>query len=126
MTAFDNLDDYLALPRITALALSPDGSRVVITRSTLDDKATAYVGALWELDPDGQRPARRLTHGAKGESNAVFTAAGDVLFTAARGADDDPASLWRLPAGGGRPNRSRTARVVSPPCTPRPAPIASS
>ncbi|MFZ2527488.1 MAG: S9 family peptidase [Rhodococcus sp. (in: high G+C Gram-positive bacteria)] len=101
MTAFDNLDDYLALPRITALALSPDGSRVVITRSTLDDKATAYVGALWELDPDGQRPARRLTHGAKGESNAVFTAAGDVLFTAARGADDDPASLWRLPAGGG-------------------------
>jgi len=101
MTAFDDLDDYLALPRVTTLALSPDGTRVVIAQSTLDEKSTAYVGALWELDPQGQNPARRLTHGAKGESNPVFTASGDLLFTAARGGDDDPASLWRLPAGGG-------------------------
>ncbi|WP_068162776.1 S9 family peptidase [Rhodococcus phenolicus] len=105
MTAFDNLDDYLALPRVTALALSPDGTRVVVARSTLDEKGIAYTGALWELDPDGRGPARRLTHGAKGEANPVFTAAGDLLFTAARGADDDPASLWRLPAGGGEAER---------------------
>jgi dipeptidyl aminopeptidase/acylaminoacyl peptidase len=71
MTAFDDLDDYLALPRVTALTLSPDGTRVVIAQSTLDEKSTAYVGALWELDPHGQGPARRLTRGAKGEANPV-------------------------------------------------------
>ncbi|WP_238071910.1 WD40 repeat domain-containing protein, partial [Rhodococcus zopfii] len=101
MTAFEDLDDYLALPRVTALALSPDGTRAVIAQSTLDEKSTAYVGALWELDPAGQRPARRLTHGAKGESNPVFTASGDLLFIASRGGEDDPVSLWRLPADGG-------------------------
>ncbi|ETT29120.1 putative prolyl oligopeptidase family protein [Rhodococcus aetherivorans] len=109
MTAFDDLDDYLALPRVTALALSPDGTRVVIAQSTLDEEGTGYVGALWEVDPQGHAPARRLTWGAKGESNPVFTAAGDLLFTAARAdgtdGDDAPAALWRLPAAGGEAQR---------------------
>ncbi|MFX1757052.1 serine peptidase [Rhodococcus gordoniae] len=101
MTAFDELDDYLALPRVTSLTMSPDGNRLVITQSTLDDKATSYTGALWEVDPAGDAPARRLTHGATGESNPTFTATGDLLFTAARGTDDPPVSLWRLPVAGG-------------------------
>ncbi|AYA25993.1 S9 family peptidase [Rhodococcus rhodochrous] len=101
MTAFDELDDYLALPRVTSLTMSPDGNRLVITQSTLDDKATSYTGALWEVDPEGNAPARRLTHGTTGESSPTFTATGDLLFTAARGKDDPPVSLWRLPTSGG-------------------------
>ena len=57
-----------------------------------------------ELDPAGRQPARRITHGAKGESSPEFTADGDLLFLAARPSDDDdkpPKSLWRLPAAGG-------------------------
>ncbi|AQA04485.1 S9 family peptidase [Mycobacterium sp. MS1601] len=101
---FDDLDDYLALPRITDLAASADGSRVVMALSELAAKTTEFRTALWELDPSGIKPARRLTRGAKGESSPTFTAGGDLLFLAARpDADDDtpPAALWRLPAAGG-------------------------
>ena len=103
-TPFWNLDDYIALPRVAGLAVSPDGSRVVTTVTELNDKRTEYVSAVWEVDPKGERPARRLTRGAKGESSPAFTADGDVLFVAVRPTEDDdkpPAALWRLPAAGG-------------------------
>src|SRR4051812_33135614 len=103
----------MALPRIGELALSPDGTRLVTTVATLNPKRTKYMTALWEVDPAGERPARRLTRSAKGEGGPVFTAAGDVLFVSARPdpdeaepKDDAPAALWLLPAGGGE------ARVV--------------
>jgi dipeptidyl aminopeptidase/acylaminoacyl peptidase len=101
---FHDLDDFLALPRVCDLAVSRDGSRVVTAVSRLDDDRTEFVSALWELDPAGQHPARRLTHGAKGEGSPAFTADGDLLFLAVRPtADDDkpPRSLWCLPAAGG-------------------------
>lgn len=103
-TPFHDLDDYIALPRVSGLAVSPDGSRVVTTVAELNDKRTEYISAVWELDPAGRLPARRLTRGAKGESSPAFTADGDLLFVAARPTEDDdkpPASLWRLPAAGG-------------------------
>src|ERR1700748_2815674 len=107
-TAFDHLDDYLALPRVAGLAVSADGSRVVTTVAELDDKRTDYVSAIWEVDPTGEKPARRLTRGSNGDSAPAFTVDGDLLFISSRptaenvdGADKPPASLWRLPAGGG-------------------------
>ena len=39
-TAFDNLDDYLALPRVSGMAVSADGSRVVTTVAEPNDKRT--------------------------------------------------------------------------------------
>ncbi|MCW2511589.1 MAG: dipeptidyl aminopeptidase/acylaminoacyl peptidase [Mycobacterium sp.] len=104
---FADLDDFLALPRVSGLAVSPDGSRAVTTVSELNEKRTEYVSAVWELDVAGERPARRLTRGAKGESSPVFTAGGDLLFVATRevpgsdGGDEPTASLWQLPAAGG-------------------------
>lgn len=107
-TAFDNLDDYLALPRVSGLAVSADGSRVATTVAELNDKRTEYITAIWELDPAGQAPARRLTQGATGESSPAFTVGGDLLFLSSRrtgdkadDADKPPASVWRLPAAGG-------------------------
>ncbi|NMI01891.1 prolyl oligopeptidase family serine peptidase [Pseudonocardia acidicola] len=111
-TPFHDLQDYLALPRVGGLALSPDGSRLVTAVSAPDPTRTRYVTALWEVDPAGERPARRLTRSAKGEQGAVFTPDGDLLFVSARPdpdaepKDDAPAALWLLPAGGGE------ARVV--------------
>jgi dipeptidyl aminopeptidase/acylaminoacyl peptidase len=103
-TPFHDLDAFLALPRVSGLAVSPDGSRVATTIAELNDKRTEFVSAVWELDPAGKRPARRLTRGAKGESAPAFTAGNDLLFVAVRAtgeADPPPAALWRLPAAGG-------------------------
>jgi dipeptidyl aminopeptidase/acylaminoacyl peptidase len=110
-TPFHDLDHYLAIPRLSGLALSPDGSRLVTTVATLNSKGTEYCTALWELDPAGQHQARRITRSAKGEAGAAFAANGDLYFTSARpdpeNPDDDPINaLWMLPSTGGE------ARVV--------------
>jgi dipeptidyl aminopeptidase/acylaminoacyl peptidase len=112
-TPFTDLAEYIALPRVSGLSLSPDGTRLVTSVATLDAKKTRYLTALWEVDPTGARPARRLTRSAKGESGAAFLPDGSVLFASARPdpeaaeADDDaPPALWLLPPGG-------EARVVA-------------
>jgi dipeptidyl aminopeptidase/acylaminoacyl peptidase len=112
---FSDLDAYVALPRVGGLWLSPDGRRLVVGSSALDRQKNRFVPALWEVDPEGVRPARRLTRSEKGESSAAFTPSGDLLFVSARpepGAeaeDEPPAVLWRQPAGGGDP------RVIASP-----------
>ncbi|SHF48199.1 Dipeptidyl aminopeptidase/acylaminoacyl peptidase [Jatrophihabitans endophyticus] len=105
MSGFATFDEYLAHARVTGLALSPDGARLVATVAELNDDGDAFVTALWDVDPAGERDAVRLTRSAKGESAPAFTAAGDVLFVSGRAAaaddaDDDPPALWRLPAAG--------------------------
>jgi dipeptidyl aminopeptidase/acylaminoacyl peptidase len=111
---FSDLDAYVSLPRLGALVLSPDGRRLVVGVATLDHKKTRYTTALWEVDPDGERPARRLTRSSAGESEAAFTPSGDLLFVSKRpepdeNADDATAALWLQPANGG------DARVVASP-----------
>ena len=104
-----DLDSFLRLPRISGLALSPDGSRLVTSVSTVAPDGTKFVSALWQLDPAGQGAPRRLTRSATGETNAAFLPDGSIVFTSARpdpeatkGDDrDDRAALWLLPAGGG-------------------------
>jgi dipeptidyl aminopeptidase/acylaminoacyl peptidase len=112
-TPFRDLNEYIALPRLGGLVLSPDGQRLVVGVSTLEPrKKQKYVTALWEVDPAGQAPARRLTRGAKGETSAAFTPDGDLLFSAARpdvdpDDEDAPPALWLLPRSSGE------ARVVA-------------
>lgn len=110
-SAFHDLSHYVALPRVSGLALSPDGTRLVTSVATLNRKGTAYASALWEVDPTGERPAHRLTRSAKGEAGAAFGCNGDLYFTSARpdpDADDDEpkVALWHIPTHGGE------ARVV--------------
>ncbi|MDI9918534.1 alpha/beta fold hydrolase [Rhodococcus sp. IEGM 1379] len=103
-TPFDEMDDYIALPRLSGLALSPDGSVLICGRAVLDDAGAEYVTSLWEFDPAGRRPARRVTWGTSSESGAAFAFDGDILFTATRsvpGEETPQPALWRLPAEGG-------------------------
>ncbi|MDT3345758.1 S9 family peptidase [Microbacterium aquilitoris] len=103
---FASLEDYIALPRIDAVALSPDGTRAVLTVATLNKDKTGYDRALWEVPAIGGGTPRRLTRSAKGEQGAAFTADGDLLFLSARpdaegDGEDEAAQLWLLPAKGG-------------------------
>jgi dipeptidyl aminopeptidase/acylaminoacyl peptidase len=99
----------LELPRLSGLRLSPDGSRLVVSAARPDKKGKRFVSALYEIDPQGNNPMRRLTRSAPGESGATFAPDGSVLFTSARPdpeADDESPrgekpTLWRLPYGGG-------------------------
>ena len=112
---FADLDAYVALPRVSGLHLSPDGTRLVTSVSSLDPEKTRHVTALWEIDPTGDRPARRLTRSAKGEQHPAFLPDSSLLFTSARPdpatapteGDDPKPALWHLPAGPGE------ARVVA-------------
>ncbi|MEM1335009.1 MAG: S9 family peptidase, partial [Actinomycetota bacterium] len=102
MSRFDDLADYVAIPRLAGLAQSPDRKRLVATVQTLDAKRSGFTTALWELDPDGVEAPVRLTQGDASASLVGFTAAGDVLFASKRPGDDDGISITRLlPRAGG-------------------------
>jgi dipeptidyl aminopeptidase/acylaminoacyl peptidase len=102
---FADLDSFVSLPRVAGLWLSPDGQRLVVGAAVPDEKGTTFVPSLWEVDPAGERPARRLTRSVQGETGAAFTPVGDLLFVSARprpGEDADKTkALWRLPKGAG-------------------------
>jgi dipeptidyl aminopeptidase/acylaminoacyl peptidase len=122
-TPFADLDHYLSLRRVSGLALSPDGDRLVVSVAALNGKRTAYVSSLWEVDPAGQRPSARLTWGSKSESDPMFLPDGSLIFHATRAepdadeagsADaDDPAGLWLLPPtpGEARPLATRPGGI---------------
>ncbi len=107
-----SLENYAAVPRVTGLALSPDGRRLLLAVDTLSADSTRFVSALWEVAADGSTGPRRLTYSENGEKNAVFLPDGAIVFSSARpdpasvasdGAGElaEPARLWLLPPGGG-------------------------
>ncbi len=114
MSPFDDLRAYQILPRVSGLALhgggaasAGDGTRLVAVVAAPDPDGTRFRPALWEIDPAGREPARRLTRGPTGESAPAFLPGGDLLFTSARPdpdakdqPDDAPAALWLLPRTG--------------------------
>jgi dipeptidyl aminopeptidase/acylaminoacyl peptidase len=103
---FAELSSFLAIPRVAALALAPDGSRLVACVSQLNRQGNAFRSALWSIDPDGKLPARRLTRSQAGEASPVFAPDGSVLFRSSRpdpeaaAAEAKDTGLWRLPVAG--------------------------
>jgi dipeptidyl aminopeptidase/acylaminoacyl peptidase len=107
-TPFADLDDYLALRRLSGLALSPDGIRLVTTVAERTPDGKRFSTSLWEVDPGGQRPPRRLTRSAPGEAHPAFLPDGRLLFSSRRPDaeakpdedSEDRAALWLLPEAG--------------------------
>ncbi len=135
---FADLDVFAALPRVAGLALSPDGSRLVVGVATLRPDGTGRGTALWQVDPRGQAEPRRLTRSSEGESAAAFACDGSLLFTSTRpvppgallsraaedaperpgGAKPDPEpplpALWQLPlTGEARPVAARPGGITA-------------
>ena len=109
-TPFDDLRDFMAIPRTGALRLSPDGTWLAAAVQTLSTDGKKYLTSLWRIDPQGG-PARRLTRSAEGEGSPRFLPDGSLLFTSKRpdpaaasrpdGSPAQPSALWLLPAAGG-------------------------
>jgi dipeptidyl aminopeptidase/acylaminoacyl peptidase len=116
---FDDLGDYVAIPALTALQLSPDGSWLAAAVQTLSPDPKKFVTSLWRIDTSGHAAPVRLTRSATGEGGHRFLPDGSLLFISRRpepdpapgdGAETDKPGLWLLPAGGGE-----ASRVAAPP-----------
>jgi dipeptidyl aminopeptidase/acylaminoacyl peptidase len=132
VTPFHDVQDYLALPRLTGLRLSPDGTWLAVTVSALAPDGRTFKSSVWRVDTGAAGPARapvRLTRSAEGEDSPAFLPDGGMLFLSARpalpGPGPEPAAdgggdtggdtggkraLWLLPAAGGE-----ARRVAAPP-----------
>jgi dipeptidyl aminopeptidase/acylaminoacyl peptidase len=117
VTDYADLAAFLALPRLTALALSPDGTRLVAAVQRPDAGNAKYVSALWEIPLGGGDPVR-LTRSEKGESAPAFLPDGSVVFTSGRpdpDAEEDETALWVLPPVGEARVLARSAGGLSGP-----------
>ena len=130
MTSFHDVRDYVAIPRLTALRLSPDGSWLAAVVQARSRDRKKFVSSIWRIDtrPEAAGPVR-LTRSAEGETSPEFLPDGTLLFISARpdqagppqpgppqagppqaaraegSADAEKAALWLLPAHGGEPHR---------------------
>src|SRR5262245_60465352 len=88
-TPFHELSDYVAIPRVNSLRLSPDGCWLAASVQTLgkDKDRKKYVTSIWRIDAQGGAP-RRLTRSAEGEGSPRFLPDGSLLFTSKRPAPD--------------------------------------
>ncbi len=108
MTSFHDLSDYVAIPRVTALRLSPDGSWLAAAVQTAVGEPKKYLTSIWripvpaargeagrrdgadERDAAGRRAGGqggspvRLTRSAEGEGDPVFLPDGSLLFVSRR------------------------------------------
>jgi dipeptidyl aminopeptidase/acylaminoacyl peptidase len=119
VSEFAELSSFVALPRITGLAVSQDGEQLIAVVQTPDRKGARYVSALWDIPLDGGEPSR-LTRSAEGESVPAFLPDGSVLFASKRpdadaDDDDEETALWRLPSHGEPQPVMRTPGGVSGP-----------
>ena len=88
-------DDLLRFILVGDPQLSPDGSRILFTRKTVEGNKT--VGQLWTVDLQGA--TRQWTSGEKGSGGGRWSADGSrVSFTSSREGSDQ---IHTMPADGG-------------------------
>ncbi|MGH3300907.1 MAG: prolyl oligopeptidase family serine peptidase [Streptosporangiaceae bacterium] len=110
-----DLRTYVAIPRVTALRLAPDGSWLAAVVQTVGGEPPKYLSSIWRIDTTGDRECVRLTRSADGEASPEFLPDGSLLFASKRPdpesgkkdaeASKDKPAVWLLPAVGGEPRR---------------------
>lgn len=92
-------EDLVALDRVSAPILSPDGKRVVYALREADVAENKAVTSLWIQSVDGSTPARRLTSANASAMSAQFSADGASLYFLSPRSGS--MQVWRLPLAGG-------------------------
>jgi len=82
--------------------ISPDGSRIAYTVTTLDADANEYKGAIWVAPVDGSGEPRKFTSGERRDTTPRWSPDGAWLaFASNRGDEKAPAAIYVIPAEGG-------------------------
>jgi dipeptidyl aminopeptidase/acylaminoacyl peptidase len=93
-----NVRDLVAMDRVSQLAASPDGSRVVFVISALDATANRRRSDLWIVNTDGTGLKQLTTHEAN-DTNGTWSPDGrSVYFLSNR---SGLSQVWRVAAAGG-------------------------
>jgi dipeptidyl aminopeptidase/acylaminoacyl peptidase len=110
-----DLQEYVTIPRVTALRLAPDGTWLAAVVQHVGGEPPKYLSSIWRIDTTGEREPVRLTRSAEGEASPAFLPDGSLLFASRRpdpGADKkaaeaskDMPAVWLLPAAGGEARR---------------------
>jgi dipeptidyl aminopeptidase/acylaminoacyl peptidase len=99
------LDEMLAMKRIAAPALSPDGRWICYTVSTPDVKANKNFSDLWLTSIDGSVTRQLTTHTAA-DHDAVWSPDGKLIaFESSRSGENQ---IWLISPDGGEPRRFTT------------------
>ena len=98
-----DLDDYLALPRVSSAARAPDGTWLAVSAQRLDADGGKFVSDIWRVPTDGSAPVR-LTDGDFSDRAPCFRDDGALGFLSDRPEEGDKAEdrsqVWRWqPAG---------------------------
>jgi len=105
-------DDVLNIRAIQGATISPDGRWVIygVREWVSEQDASTPAGAgkmesrthVWKVAADGNSPARQLTFGEKGESQAQFSPDGKFIsFVAARGNAEAKSQIYVMSIEGG-------------------------
>jgi dipeptidyl aminopeptidase/acylaminoacyl peptidase len=78
------IDDLLTAVRIADPQLSPDGTRVIFTRTTTALATGQRNADVWVVPADGSAPAAMLIGGPKSENTARFLPDGHIAFLSSR------------------------------------------
>ncbi len=110
-----DLQEFVAIPRVTALRLAPDGSWLAAVVQHVGGEPPQYLSSIWRIDTAGDREPVRLTRSAEGEASPEFLPDGSLLFASRRPdresgtkeaeASKDKPAIWLLPAVGGEARR---------------------
>lgn len=96
-------EDILQIPFLDAVAISPDGSRVVYQVRTIDAEKDAYESHLWLVSMSGGAP-RRLTFGEHRDGSAAWHPDGQSIAFVSDRRDKKP-QIYRLSLEGGEAER---------------------
>ena len=96
-------EDLLRLRFVDAIAVSPDGGRMVYEERTIDADEDGYDAHLWMVPALGGDPVQ-LTHGPQKNVGAAFSPDGRALAFISDRRDKKP-QIYRLPLDGGEAER---------------------
>jgi dipeptidyl aminopeptidase/acylaminoacyl peptidase len=97
-------DDVLNIKAIQGATVSPDGRHVVygVRQWVSEQEKMESRTHIWKVATDGSSPARQISFGEKGDTQAQFSPDGKFIsFVSARGAGEPKAQIYLMPIDGG-------------------------